>query len=397
MHIGIDACSWSNKRGYGRFTRELLKALITIDQENEYIFFVDKDTATENAFPTRGTTIVAPTLMSPTQAASASGRRSLRDVWALSKQVIEQDLDLFFFPTSYSYFPIFNRAKVILTIHDMIGYRHPDMTFASKKQRFFWTLKHYLAVRQADLILTVSEHSEQEILQYYNLPKSRIHRISEAANSMFTILPRDKEMAQVLFRYQLDLDQRFLLYVGGISPNKNLKTLVDVYDRLIMDPLFSDLKLVLVGNYKNDPFHSNYPSLKQHIERLGLEKKVIFTGFIEDQELIYFYNAASLLVFPSFDEGFGLPAIEAMACGTPVVSSDRGSLPEVLGEAGRFFDPCHPETMLKALQDVLSSDAIQNEMKQKGLIRSQQFTWENAARKLISLFTGLVGTPEADL
>ena len=116
MQIGVDACCWSNKRGFGRLTRELLKALIAIDQKNDYWFFVDSDNASINEFPKGVNVAAASTLVSPMEAASASGRRSLRDLWAMSRQVMKHDLDLFFFPTVYSYFPIFNRTKIVLTI-----------------------------------------------------------------------------------------------------------------------------------------------------------------------------------------------------------------------------------------------------------------------------------------
>jgi Glycosyltransferase len=391
MRIGVDACCWSNKRGFGRFTRELLSALVAIDQKNEYFFFVDNETASNNEFPHEMNIVVASTSVIPTQAASASGRRSIRDLGALSRQVKKHDLDLFFFPAVYSYFPIFNRAKVIVTIHDAIANHYPDLVFPNKKLKLFWKLKEYLALRQAHLILTVSEYSKREIIKYFNIPESRMRVIPEAPNTAFTVLARNEEMTQILRRYKLDLGERFLLYVGGISPHKNLKALVDAYHQLTTDSTFADVKLVLVGDYKGDSFHSDYPSLKLYIEQLRLGEKVIFTGFIEDKELAYFYNAASFLVLPSFEEGFGLPAIEAMACGTPVISSDRGSLPEILGGAGRFFDPYRPETLLNALQNALSNDSLREEMRQYGLIRVKQFTWEKAARESMSIFTALAG------
>ena len=389
MRIGVDACCWSNRRGFGRFTRELLSTLIVIDQKNDYLFFIDKDTALFAEFPDGADIVVTPIFVPPTQAASASGHRSLRDLWALSRQAMKYDLDLFFFPAVYSYFPILNRTKIVVTIHDMIADHHPDLVFPNKKLKLFWKLKQNLAIWQADLILTVSEYSKRQIIEYLNIPESRVRVVSEAARPTFAVLPRSEEMTQLLSRYKLDLGERFLLYVGGISPHKNLKALVDAYHQLTMDSIFSGVKLVLVGDYESDSFYSDYPSLKSHIEQLRLDKKIIFTGFIEDSDLVYLYNAASLLVLPSIEEGFGLPAIEAMACGTPVISSERGSLPEIIGKAGRFFDPYRPETILSTLRDVLENDALRNDMRQCGLIRAREFTWEEVARKIVSIFTNL--------
>lgn len=391
MRIGIDACCWSNKRGFGRFTRELLGALVTIDRENEYLFFADQETATNNGFPKELKVVAAPTLVAPTQAASASGRRSLNDLWALSRTVLKHDLDLFFFPAVYSYFPVFNRTKVIVTVHDLIADHHPEAVFPNNKLKLFWKSKQYLAVRQAHLILTVSEYSKQQIMEYFHVPERRVKAISEGPSDVFKVLPDDERMREVLSDYQLDPRHRFILYVGGISPHKNLKTLIDAYHQLIPDEKFHDLRLVLVGDHQNDSFHSDYPSLKGYIESQGLTEKVLFTGFVADERLAYLYNAATLFVLPSLEEGFGLPIVEAMACGAPVVASDRGSLPEILGDAGLYFDPLRADTLVNVLTELLDDDGRRQELRLRGLSRAKQFTWEAAAEKTASIFTELVG------
>ncbi len=389
MRIGVDACCWSNRRGFGRFTRELLNAIIAVDKKNDYFFFVDEETASSCKFPSETNLVKASTSAAPTQAASASGRRSLRDLWIFSRLVMKHDLDIFFFPAVYSYFPIINRSKIILTVHDMIADNYPGLVFPNERLKLFWKLKQNLAVWQSHLILTVSEYSKQQVVEYFKVRESNVRVISEAASPEFTVIQQNEQMIETLCRHKIYPGDRFILYVGGISPHKNLKSLVDVYHKLKMDSIHGDLKLVLVGDYKSDSFYSDYSSLKSHVERLRLENEVIFTGFIEDRELTYLYNSALLLVLPSFEEGFGLPAVEAMACGTPVVSSDRGSLPEILGGAGRFFDPHSPETMLLAIREVLSDEEIRKEMRRRGLDRAKQFTWDRAASKAVSLFADL--------
>ncbi len=366
-----------------------MKALIANDQKNDYFFFVDKDTALKNEFPESVNVIVAPTRVSPTEAASASGRRSLKDLWAMSRQVMKYDLDIFFFPAVYSYFPIFNRTKIITTIHDMTPERHPEKAFPNKKLMRFWKLKQSLALWQSHLILTVSEYSKGEIIRYCNIPESRVCVISEGPSPIFKVLSGNSHMTQVLRRYQLDPGDRFLLYVGGISPHKNLKTLVEVYTQLIGEQMFSDVKLVLVGDYQNDSFYSDYPALKRLVDQSHFDRNVIFTGFIEDMELAYLYNAAMLLVFPSLQEGFGLPAVEAMACGTPVAASNAGSLPEILGEAGYFFNPYSPDEMLAAIKRVISDDTLKENMRRCGLMRVKQFLWDQAAKNMLTIFNEL--------
>lgn len=391
MRIGVDACCWGNKRGFGRFTRELLDALLKIDDRNEYLFFIDSETKDLGDVPSRVTKVIAKTEHSQVMAASADGRRSLSDIWSMSREVWKHKIDVFFFPSVYSYFPILNRTKVVLTIHDVIAEHHPGLIFTNAKSQFFWRLKQKLAIGQADLIATVSEYSKKEIKEYFGLPESRLRIISEAARPVFKVLPTNNGFVSALDKNGLRTDEKFLLYVGGISPHKNLNTLIDAFKRIIDLEPNNPLKLVLVGDYKDDPFFSAYPKLKEQVSNLGLEDKVTFTGFIPDEDLAYLYNAATLLVFPSLEEGFGLPAIEAMACGTPVAASNTGSLPEVLGNVGRFFDPVNAHEMAEVIRNVLSDEPMRLKMKAAGLERSQNFRWKRAAEDTLAIFNELGG------
>ena len=396
MRIGVDATCWHNRRGYGRFTRELLEAVLEVDKANEYLFFVDPATAECGELPSDVQTIVVQTTVAPIEAASAEGRRSLRDLWAMSREVMRHKLDLFFFPTVYSYFPIFNRTKVIVTVHDVIAEHHPDLIFPNARSKFFWGLKQKTAIRQADIIATVSEYSKQQIIEYFGVAPSRLRIISEAARPAFRALANNEEMTLALGRYDLAPDEEFLLYVGGISPHKNLSTLVSAFERVRKSRGSAPLKLVLVGDYKGDSFFSAYPELKKQVNALRLDDEVIFTGFVPDEDLAYLYNAASALVFPSLEEGFGLPAVEAMACGTPVAASNCGSLPEVLGPAGRFFDPHDPNDIANVVTQILNDDAVHGSMRQSGLLRAKEFLWKKAAHETLSIFDELVSSPSND-
>ncbi|MDQ3490662.1 MAG: glycosyltransferase family 4 protein [Acidobacteriota bacterium] len=390
MRIGVDACCWSNRRGFGRFTRELLEALLANDATNEYLFFIDSENEETDEIPANAKKIVAQTDVSPMEAASSSGRRSAKDLWAMSREVLRHKIDLFFFPAVYSYYPIFNRTKIIVTLHDVIADHHPELIFPNSRLKMFWKLKQNLAIRQAHLILTVSEYSKREIIEYFKLPESKVRVISEAARSVFDVLPPDDTTTETLSRFDLKPDEKFLLYVGGISPHKNLNTLVDAFDKITANSDFSNVKLILVGDYRDDPFFSAYPSLKKQIAEFDLTDKVVFTGFIEDIDLAHLYNAATLVVLPSLEEGFGLPAVEAMACGTPVAASNRGSLPEVLGAAGRFFEPMNVENMADVIKQILNDDAQREEMSCVGLLRSEQFKWKKAAIDTLAIFKELV-------
>lgn len=389
MKIGVDACCWGNKRGFGRFTRELLEALVEVDASNEYLFFIDSETTDLDDIPAGVRKIVAKTEFSQVKAAAADGRRSLSDVWAMSREVMKHTVDVFFFPAVYSYFPILNRTKIVLTLHDVIADHHPELIFPNARAKLFWKMKQRAAIRQADLIATVSEYSKKEIIEYFGLPESRLRIISEAARPVFKVLPKNNGYISTLSKFGLTPDQRFLLYVGGISPHKNLNRLIDAFKQITNANESEQLKLILVGDYKDDPFFSAYPALKQQVADLSLGEKVVFTGFIADEELAYLYNAATLLVFPSLEEGFGLPAIEAMACGTPVAASRAGSLPEVLGPVGRFFDPTNTNEMALVVSDVLSDETSRQRMRSDGLERAKGFRWKRAAEDTLAVFNEL--------
>lgn len=385
MNIGVDACSWSNKRGFGRFSRELLKALLTIDSTNRYLFFIDQQTADQYSLPDRAQVVCVRTNESPTEAASSSGRRSLSDVWTMTRRVLKEDLDLFFFPTIYSYFPILNRTKIVLTVHDMIPITHSQAVFPNRKLRRFWNLKQNLAFRQAAAIVTASQYSKQQIVKHSHLPEDLVHLLSAGAGEDFKTLPHDSAMEAVLEEYGL-VGHRFLLYVGGISPHKNLRMLVDAFSMLVKQDEFADVRMVLVGDYQGDSFLSDYPLLREKVADLGLADKIIFTGYIEDRILAFLYNAASLFVLPSLEEGFGLPAVEAMACGVPVVASHTGALVEIVGDAALFFDPQNAEELLEAVRRILSNSVVAEELRRRGLQRAKNFTWTNAAERLLSVF-----------
>ncbi len=386
MLIGIDACCWGNKRGFGCFTRELLEELLEIDKKNEYVFFIDRQNNELSSLPAGVRIVVADTKVSPIEAAAAGGRRSIYDLWAMTRAVWRHKIDVFFFPAVYSYFPILNRTKVIVTLHDLIADRHSDLVFPDSRSKLFWKLKQGAAVRQASIITTVSDYSKRQIEQNFRLRGSSLRVISEAARPAFRVLSTNNGFEGAISRYGLRRGDRFLLYVGGISPHKNLSRLVDAFAILAADPANSDLQLILVGDYQDDPFLSAYPSLKRQVEENGLSAKVRFAGFVPDDDLAYLYNAATLLVFPSLDEGFGLPAIEAMSCGTPVAASDRGSLPEILGPCGRFFDPYDIDDIARTINVLISDEAALKNIKANGLQRAKNFTWRRAAAETLAVF-----------
>lgn len=394
MRIGVDANCWANQRGYGRYTRELLRALVGLASADEFLFFLDDKTAREcHDLPTssRVQVITVRTSQAATQAASADGQRSLRDLWAMGREVSRSGhkLNLFFFPSVYSFFPIWLRAPVVVTIHDTIPERYPAHVFATRRARAQWALKVRWATLQARAVVTVSEAARQDIVDVFGVAPDRVHIVSDAVTPEFRPLSPPDVSLSVLERYGLAADTRFILYVGGISPHKNLATLIDAYTRLVAEAAFRDVHLVLVGDIQADSFLSSYPQLQAVVGQSGHAQAIHFTGFVPDAELVQLYNAAQVAVLPSLAEGFGLPALEAMACGTPVVVSRAGALPEVVGAAGRLFDPRQPAELAERLRETLSQLELRLACKREGLARAQDFSWERSAHAALEVFRGV--------
>jgi glycosyltransferase involved in cell wall biosynthesis len=385
MRIGVDATCWPVRRGYGRFTRALLTAALAIDRKNEYIFFVDSDS---QEFPLPGGSAeirrVASTVPA-SMAAAADGRRALRDIWALSRTISREYFDLFFFPSVYSYVPVLSAVPTIVTVHDIISDLYPELVFPTLRSKLFWRAKVKLACAQARTILTVSEYSRRCLADYMKIPPSRLRCVNEASDPIFQRLKAADGRA-LLARLGLSPGVRFLTYVGGFSPHKNLRLLVDAFGQLQSNASFSDVRLLLVGDYEHDVFYSCYSEIVEQVRQAGLQQRVVFTGYLRDEDLVVLLNLTQALALPSFCEGFGLPAVEAAACGAPTVVTTESPLPDLLGEGTIGVAPNDRAGLLKALETILGDPARRQAMSTAALAAAARLSWENSARQLIGVF-----------
>ena len=391
MNIGIEATSWHNKRGYGRHARSLLCALAKTDRENNYTLFVDSEHGIQD-IPNEVAVRVVNTDLQVSMAASSDGHRSIKDLWRMSQALSDPTFDILFFPTIYSFVPVFSRARKLVMIHDVIPEKYPHLTFPKLSSRWFWKLKGVMGRKQANVILTVSEYSRSCIAEHFRMPPDRIRVVGEAGDQSFRLIDQpaiSRYTTPHLASLNLPLDCPMLIYVGGFGPHKNLNALIDVFARLVAHSEFSDSHLLMVGEYQKEVFYSEYSELVNRIDTLGLDDRVVFTGFIPDEELAVLLNLGTLLVLPSLMEGFGLPAIEAAACGCPVIATKESPLPSLLGNAGVYIDPHNPMELLVALIDVLGSNRKRMEMRQAGLTAAERLTWENAARQFIEILDGI--------
>jgi glycosyltransferase involved in cell wall biosynthesis len=371
MRVGIDGGCWSNQRGYGRFFREVMKALGKAGSPHRYTVYLDS--ASYPLFDLKAPFEArrVATSQGVAQSATTDGHRSLRDLLRMSLAVGEP-LDLFFFPSVYSFFPLPRRIPVIVGIHDTIADRNPQFAFSSPKQHWLWRAKVRLALAQADTILTVSQYSKRSIAEWFHVPPGRIAVVQEAASPQFYARHFEPPL------------RPFALYAGGISPNKNLALLIRAFSR--SEARSRGAQLVLAGDTTSDRFKGNYAELKALVAELDVGRQVVFTGFVPDEELCRLYNTCTVFVMPSLDEGFGLPAIEAMSCGRPVIVSCGNSLEELVGDAGLTVNPHSVEELTAAIDRVFSCEELRRSLGERAIQRASEFSWETAARQLLEVF-----------
>ena len=381
MRIGIDGACLSNRRGFGRFARQMVEALARAGSPHDFAVLVDRPSLGSTPIPDGFETIAVEVKEAPSRAAAASGRRSVADMLAVTRAIARAKLDLIYFPASYSFVPVWGVKRVVVTLHDTLALAHPELVFPGGKGRLAWKAKEHAAVAWSDRVVTVSETAKRDIVSWFKLADDRVHVVSEGTDPAFS--PRlGAEGIEVLRRYGIDPGQRYWLYVGGLSPHKNLLRLIEAFSGL------DDERLVIVGDF-GDVFHTHVPELRAAVERHRIEDRVRFTGFVPDDDLAHLYTRAYALVQPSLMEGFGLPTVEAMACGTPIVSSTAGSLPEVVGDAGEFFDPTDVMSIATAIRSLCDDPARRDHLATLALDRAARFTWQNAAKSLLDCFDGL--------
>jgi glycosyltransferase involved in cell wall biosynthesis len=384
MRVGVDATCWSNRRGYGRFTRALLTALLDVDQDNHYTFFTDYESG-EFPLPSRAEVCRVGTQTPTIRAASADRNRSLFDLWKVARAFRSAPIDLLYFPTDYSYVPGFRGVPRIVTIHDAMSELFPELVFPTLRSKILYRAKVRSGMRQARLLVTVSEYSRRRLIEKLKIPPLRFRVISEAADPIFQPL-ECRPNGEAVARWGIPASSKCLIHVGGFSPHKNLFVLLDVVSELRNRDAFHDLRLVLVGDYLGDPFFSCYGKLVERVRECGIEEQVLFTGRLEDEDLVVLLNRADALVLPSFCEGFGLPGVEAAACGTPIVATKESPLPDLLGEGVLAVDPGDGPGWRRSIERVLTDVPLRERMREAALAGARRLSWKASAQQLLSVF-----------
>ncbi len=377
MHIGIDfTCAARERAGIGRYARELIRAQSRLDRVNQYRLFVPRDAHDDLLafdWPPNFSIVRAPFT-----------ERMLAALWHRARVPLPVEsfigrVDVFYSP-DFLLPPTWARRKLV-TVHDLSYVRLPECFPVALKRYLDRAVPH--SVEHADLILADAESTKRDLVSIYQVPPERVDVLYSGVDARFC--PQVDQASRARIREKYKLERPYLLSVSTIQPRKNYVRLIKAFSRLVPN-LPSSVSLVIAGGNG-----WMYEQVYQTVEQLGLQDRVSILGFTPDEDLAPLYAMATLFVYPSLYEGFGLPVAEAMACGLPVVCSNASSLPEVGGDAVLYFDPCDVDAMADAIRRALADETLRKELRTKGLEQVKQFSWERAAEGLLESLEGKCG------
>lgn len=352
MRIAIDMqTTLAQKTGMGFYVQNIVSNLERLDRTNEYV----------KVFPT-------------VEQDFNSVRRWWWDQVGFPNMATSAGVDLIHQPAFSA--PVMHSKPTVVTIHDLIAIHFAnDIPLGSRLYFGRWMPFSY---RFADHVIAISEYTKKDITALLGLPEEKITVIYEAADEAFCPIREKSELDRVRAKYRTG--DRFLLHVGTINPRKNLEFLVRVFAaaRKKVGPSW---KLVITG--KKGWY---YEGLFRAVEELGIQDAVIFTGYVDESDKPALYNAASIFTFPSLFEGAGLPPVEAMQCGIPVVSSNTSSLPEMVGSGGILLSPTDDKGWVRALTSLMTDASLRREYGAKGQKQAKRFSWERAARETVKVY-----------
>ena len=371
MRIAIDARKLHDY-GIGTYVRNLVRALARQDTDDTYVLLCpNKDREFVESLGPRFEALEEP-----------AGNYSVREQISVPVDLWRARVDLFHAP-HYVVSPL-TLCPFVVTIHDCIHLRFPQY-LPNRAAYYYARVVMSSSARRARRVLTVSRASKQDILHFLKIPADKIEVIYNALDEGLAAAPSAGEVARVQQRFQLT--SPFVLYAGNIKPHKNVDRLIHAFS-LLRQRGAGDTKLLVIGDEV-----SKYQNLRRLVHRYQLHQHVRFLGFVPDETLAVLYRLASVFVFPSLYEGFGLPPLEAMAAGVPVITSNVSSLPEVVGDAALLINPLDAGAIAEAMARVLEDPALRADLIRRGHERVKVFSWQQAAARTYAAYTEIVRSP----
>jgi glycosyltransferase involved in cell wall biosynthesis len=364
MRIAIDARKLRDF-GIGTYIRNILIELSRLDRETEYVVLCRADDVTS------GDVLGQNFRMVPETAPAYSIAEQFRIPLSLAREHVRLVHE------PHYVLPPLVQCRSVVTIHDCIHLMFPQY-LPSRLAYVYAKGSMWSASRKANKILTVSEASKRDILRFFNVAPEKVVVIHNAIDERFLSPASPEQMDLVRQRYQLD--HPFVLYVGNIKPHKNIERLIEAFARA-RGHCPDNLKLIIIGDEI-----SKYPALRQSVHKHKLDKHVRFLGFQPMETLGAFYRLARAFVFPSLYEGFGLPPLEAMACGAPVVTSNVSSLPEVAGGAALLVDPYDSDSIASGITAAVNDETLRADLIKKGKERARSFSWTQSVRRIHEIY-----------
>lgn len=358
-----------NPSGLGVVTREIVKRLVSMADERYLIEVYKPDILDLSS--NRAVINTVPKSTSPGKGSSGHAVRYLWENIVLAREMVNKGTGLLYSPVPEG--PLWGDFKQVVTVHDLIPMLFPALH--PKMKHYF---RHYLPrlLKKVDAVICVSSRTRDDLMKHYGLDKTKIHVIPNGYDEK---LYRPVNDPALLGRFQLE---EYFLFVGDMRPYKNLKLALEAFT-LLDRP---ELKFVLAG--RKDPRF--LPEIEHLIRALGITEQVLFTGYLKDEEIVALYSHALALVFTSLYEGFGLPALEAMACGCSVLASVGTSLEEVCGQAAIYCDPQDVQSIRDGMADLMESRNRREELRGMGLIRAREFSWSRTAAGVMNVIEGLL-------
>ncbi|MFA5189003.1 MAG: glycosyltransferase family 1 protein [Patescibacteria group bacterium] len=373
MRIGIDARMYGKSQsGIGNYIKQLTTNIFQIDKENDYFLFLLDPIYSEYQISQANVHKIK----------AQAPWYSYSEQTTFLNQLNQSKLDLMHFPHFNA--PIFYQKPRITTIHDITPKFWPG-----HKQKSWWRKKAYeltikSSLRKSAKIIADSQAAKQDLIKYFNVSEKKIAVIYLGIETDFKIIDNYAKIKELKDKYQIT--KPFIFFISAWRNHKNFEGLISAFELLKSQGDF-DYQLVLGGQED-----AHYPNIRQVILHSKFKDDIICPGFIAENELPLFYNAAELFVIPSFYEGFGLIGLEAMACGLPVISSNAGSLPEILGSAALYFDPHDTAAIAQTMLKVLNAPELKAQLLKQGLEQIKKYSWPECAQKTSQLYNQILKT-----